>query len=157
MQSSRVALVTGSLVALLVACVGGPGPLPDQGPDQSSQGGGIAGDTSAGEGSSGRNGDSTDDAPPAAPAVITVATYDTTCSEDSDCVAVYQGAVCQACFCPNAALNRKDLEKYSKDLEKAGKDCSRDGAACGPCESQVAGCDAKTKRCALGVSSADGG
>jgi len=157
MQSTRVALVTGSLVTLLVACVGGPGPLPDQGPDQGSQGGGITGDTSASEGSGGRTGDSTDDASPAPPAIITVTNYDTTCSEDSDCVAVYQGVVCQACLCPNAAVNRKDLENYSKDLEKAGTDCSRDDVACGPCETQMAGCDAKTKRCALGVTSADEG
>ena len=156
MQGTRVGLVIGSLVVLLAACVGGPGPLPDQGSDQAGQGGGTSDDTSGSEGSDGR-GDSTDDAPPAAPAVMTVTNYDTTCSEDSDCVAVYQGVVCQACLCPNAAVNRKDLENYSKDLEKAGTDCTRDDIECAPCAPQVAGCDAKTNRCGLGVSSADGG
>ena len=140
MQSARVALVTGSLVALLVACVGGPGPLPDQGTDQASQGGGITGDTSGREGNDGREDDNAGDAPPAAPAFITVATYDTSCSEDSDCVGVYQGVACQACVCPNAAVNRKDLENYSKDLEKARTDCARDDIACAPCEPTAARC-----------------
>ena len=159
MRRARIAFGTGCFVALLAACVGGPGPLPDQGTDQAGQGGGVVGDTSAGEGSSGSSKGSTDPevvTPPGAPTQISVATFDTTCSEDSDCVAVFQGAVCDACRCPNAAINGRDLEKYSKDLEKAGQDCARPTIPC-RCDSQLAGCDAKTKRCVLGVKSADGG
>jgi hypothetical protein len=44
-------VLVGSLLLALAACVGGPGPLPDQGSDQSSQGGGIQGGSAQDESS----------------------------------------------------------------------------------------------------------
>lgn len=43
MRRALASIAIGCFVVALAACVGGPGPLPDQGSDQASQGGGITG------------------------------------------------------------------------------------------------------------------
>jgi hypothetical protein len=45
---------------------------------------------------------------------LSVADYDTTCDDASDCSAVYIGE-CSSDMCPNAAINTTDLAKYQGD------------------------------------------
>ena len=163
MHKARIALVSGSFLVLLAACVGGPGELPDQGKDQARQGGGIVGDPSgsgsgsAGSGSAGRPPAKSDDAPKAQ-VTIRASDFDQDCKVDSDCVAVFEGPACTACKCPNAAISSKEANKYSRDIAKGAEDCPDQGdVACTPCVSAVVGCNPDTKKCGLGVSSADEG
>lgn len=52
---------------------------------------------------------------------IQASDYDQMCALDSDCVAVGEGEVCQACAlaCPTAAINKKDKSHYTSDVEHA--------------------------------------
>ncbi|MBX3224526.1 MAG: hypothetical protein KF795_28690 [Labilithrix sp.] len=155
MHRARVFLGSACFFALLAACVGGPGPLPDQGSDSAGQRSGASDDPSSGSGSSKDDGKPTTTTPKV-PVVVSIATFDATCTQDKDCVAVFQGSSCQACKCPNAAINKKDQKKYESELEKASKDCPVPDIACGTCETQSVGCDPDTNRCALGVTSDEG-
>lgn len=47
---------------------------------------------------------------------ISASSYDQACKSDSDCVAVYQGSACSACYCPNAAINAAAVTKYRSDF-----------------------------------------
>lgn len=141
------------VVTVLAACVGGPGPLPDQGPDQASQGGGIqsasggSGQPSGSKSAGGGTATSTSQ-------TIKASEFERSCTADSDCVTVYEGLVCGACQCPNAAIAKKDQVKYSSELAKRSAGCSDPGdVACDPCASPRVGCDPDTKRCAIGKSS----
>lgn len=161
MRTGRIALGTGCLVALLVACVGGPGPLPDQGVDQASQGGGIAGDPSGdddGQASGGSKSGGGTTKPAKPPVTLRASDYDQDCEVDSDCVAVFEGSACTTCRCSNAAIATKDANKYTSDLQNGVKDCPDPGdVACAPCVAITVGCDPGTKKCGVGVSSKDGG
>lgn len=53
--------------------------------------------------------------------VVDVAEYDQSCTEDSDCVAVKDGDIC--CGCPNAAINKSDLDRYNDDLGTCSAQC----------------------------------
>jgi hypothetical protein len=45
---------------------------------------------------------------------IDVSTYDTACTEDSDCIEVNQGAICTgSCLCGGASINKVDQGRYS--------------------------------------------
>lgn len=53
--------------------------------------------------------------------VVDVTDYDQSCQQDSDCVVVQDGNIC--CGCPNAAINRADLERYQDDLGECSEQC----------------------------------
>jgi hypothetical protein len=150
MRTVGVALGSGWLVAWLVACTGGSGPLPDQGSDQAGQGAGVIGgengvDDSPTERPS--SGEST--APPKLPVMMSVADFDVSCEVDDDCTAVFQGNSCEACFCPNAAINRKDIEEYTSEFAKNRSDCQLGSVDCAECARPSVACNANTKKCGI--------
>lgn len=53
--------------------------------------------------------------------------FDQTCSEDADCVAVFEGEVCAECqYCHNAAINVANQEAYQSEFDvecTSGSDC----------------------------------
>ena len=49
-------------------------------------------------------------------AKISASSYDQSCTQNADCVAVWDGSVCTNCRCPNAAINRSALPQYQSDL-----------------------------------------
>lgn len=147
MHRARVFLGSVSIFAFLAACVGGPGPLPDQGGDQGGQGRGSSGGPSSGDDSD--DGD-VSTAPPPAPVMVSASSFDRSCEEDDDCVGVFEGFACTSCQCPNAAINKKDRGKHTSELSKGAKDCEQTDIACGECAARPATCDATTKTCALG-------
>jgi hypothetical protein len=56
---------------------------------------------------------------------LEASSYDTSCKQDSDCVAVYFGTA--SCPCPgpdNGAINNSDLTKYEDDLASAYSSCT---------------------------------
>lgn len=144
MHRARVFLGSVSVFALLAACVGGPGPLPDQVGDQGGQGRGSSGDPGS------DSDDGNDAPPPAAPVMVSASSFDRSCEEDDDCVGVFEGLACTACQCPNAAINKKDRGKHTSELSKGAKDCERTDLACGECAARPVTCDTTTKTCALG-------
>jgi hypothetical protein len=53
---------------------------------------------------------------------IAATSYDQSCTQDADCVPVFQGSVCtDHCGCANAAINQKDLTQYQTDLAATAK------------------------------------
>jgi len=52
---------------------------------------------------------------------VDVTEYDQTCNATEDCVVVKNGDIC--CGCPDAAINRKDLERYQDDLGECEAVC----------------------------------
>lgn len=52
--------------------------------------------------------------------------YDTSCTDDPDCVAVFIGDVCPCTGCANAAINRNDHDRYLADLADARDACDED-------------------------------
>lgn len=65
--------------------------------------------------------------------------YDTSCGQDSECVTVGVGDMCE-CSCDEGAINASDLERYRSD--RGDIECSVD---CGPCpELSPARCNAGT-------------
>ncbi|MBL9028154.1 MAG: hypothetical protein JNL21_38535 [Myxococcales bacterium] len=53
--------------------------------------------------------------------VVDVTEYDQTCEADTDCVVVRDGDIC--CGCPNAAINKGDLQAYEDDLGECDAVC----------------------------------
>ena len=53
--------------------------------------------------------------------VVDVTDYDQSCQADTDCVVVRDGDIC--CGCPNAAINKTDLERYQGDLGTCEAQC----------------------------------
>lgn len=53
--------------------------------------------------------------------VVDVADYDQSCTQDADCVAVKNGDIC--CGCPDAAINKSELERYQDDLGECAAIC----------------------------------
>ena len=76
--------------------------------------------------------------------------YDQACTQDSDCVPVYSGPLCQACDgCPNAAINSSARAAYEKDVAGISASCPpRPQVNCSPCYPPVARC--ATGSCVLG-------
>lgn len=69
----------------------------------------------------------------AAKSSIDALDYAVSCSKDSECGTIYEGDACQACRCPNAAIQAQALEQYRRDLmrfdschqpERCGADCA---------------------------------
>jgi hypothetical protein len=68
--------------------------------------------------------------------------YSQTCSVDGDCSPVYSGQLCDACRCPNAAINTSDLARYNADQSTLLGHCGlQRGIAC-DCVQATAHCDA---------------
>lgn len=65
---------------------------------------------------------------------INAGPYDQSCAQDIDCVPVFQGNTCDACNCPNTAVNKAQSARYQMDLVNRRAQC---GALplveCGPC------------------------
>ncbi|MFI5299156.1 MAG: hypothetical protein ACHREM_13755 [Polyangiales bacterium] len=51
---------------------------------------------------------------------ISASHYDQACAANADCVPVYEGSACGACFCPNAAINQSALAQYRSDFAALG-------------------------------------
>lgn len=47
---------------------------------------------------------------------ISATSYDQSCQTDMDCVGVYSGSTCSACFCPNSAINVNAQSAYQHDF-----------------------------------------
>ena len=47
---------------------------------------------------------------------IVAADYDQSCTTDADCVAAYQGPLCDECFCANTAINESAVTAYDAAL-----------------------------------------
>jgi hypothetical protein len=60
---------------------------------------------------------------------LDLANYDRSCTQASDCVAVYIGG-CAGCTCPNAAINRRSEAQYNEDFTMLG--CTGDACPCVP-------------------------
>ena len=75
------------------------------------------------------------------PAVIASA-YDQTCNANDDCVPLTELGDC-GCSCPNAAINKRDLERSQKDLSAHWAACQQNHApGCGAlCMNGHAFCD----------------
>ena len=52
------------------------------------------------------------------PCSIRAADYDQSCSQDSDCVAVFNGDYCTECPCENTAINIDAQPQYNSDFLK---------------------------------------
>jgi hypothetical protein len=124
-------LVRPVVVALVAACTGGPGDLPAGDGGTSSSGS----TSSSSSGSSGTN------------AQIRASDFDQSCTTAADCAAVFEGPICKPCPCENAAIAKKDAEKYAST--KAGADCppQEGDVACAPCLPPIMACNAG--KCAL--------
>lgn len=62
---------------------------------------------------------------------LTVTDYDQSCTQDSDCVPVEMGDVCNSC-CANVAINRSAIPQWQSD--RSSLDCSGSGELdCAPC------------------------
>lgn len=156
----RNALALGSV--MLLACVGGPGSLPDQGPDQAGQGGGITREargpsqTDEGEDDTPRpapTATSTPSQPPTQTSILTASEFNQSCESDADCVAVYQGLTCvsDSCRCPNGAIALADKANYDQQLASRTAACaSRTGGDCSACSTTLVPVCSSNKRCSLG-------
>ncbi len=52
---------------------------------------------------------------------INASSYNTSCTKDSDCVAVFSGSFCgHTCACENAAINVSAQAQYEADLSSEG-------------------------------------
>lgn len=82
----------------------------------------------------------TDSCVDASAQIIMASSYNQSCQEDSDCVAIEEGDFCQPGAndgCANAAINRTALAQYQKDLAKTTAGVCYGLAGCpaefGPC------------------------
>ena len=141
MQNVRLGVVTGLFVSALVACVGGPGPLPGQQTDQERQGGSGQEPAQPSE-SSGSPGEQPSPGTVTGGSVtISASEFDRSCEEDGDCVAVFEGNVCESCTCPNTAIAMKDAQTYASKAAEAIKSCS------GKRDEECAGCASTSVKC----------
>ncbi len=67
------------------------------------------------------------------------ADYDRSCTKDSDCVAVFEGDLCDVC-CNDGAINKRDEQRYEQDLEHARDACGEKIMQCEPCMGASATC-----------------
>lgn len=133
---------------VVVACTGGPGPLDQTGGGSSSgsgTGSGIPGTgsgsgsgTGSGTGSGSGSGTGTEPGTGSG-GTISASEFSQECVEATDCIAVYEGSICNQCGCPNAAIAKTDLAAYSTKRASAGcpttdeacpNDCAEAAVAC---------------------------
>jgi hypothetical protein len=91
-----------------------------------------------------------DTSPMQTPSTLVLAkTFDTYCTRDDECAAIYEGNACESCRCANAAIRRDALPRYRVEIGQywacyAPEDCAADcQAVTGDAAICVAG------RCAL--------
>jgi len=156
----------GSVGLMAIACVGGGGSLPDPtGDPQGASGvnvsadspprttsstsgstGASSGASSGGSGvsstSSGSTGTTSTSSggtrPPPPP--MAVSDYSRSCTQPSDCVAVYVGAVCNPCFCPNAAITVSDKSRYDTTWSERRSQCTLEQVECAACAPSYTRC-----------------
>jgi hypothetical protein len=72
--------------------------------------------------------------------ILSVSNYDTSCKQDSDCVAVFVGQY-GCCRCPNAAIDASDEAQYQADVAAAASQYGVCDVACPACpDAVVAAC-----------------
>lgn len=144
--------------ALVLACTGGPGPLPNEGGDTGDQYGSIQGDTSSNGVSGGDSTGVSSSSSSGTPAVtydpqpdLFARDYDQSCSQDTDCQPVSEGTICTPCPCNTAAVNSKDYVKYVTEQSSRVQKCdpaTRTGSSvCAACASKTGKCDSGSKKC----------
>jgi hypothetical protein len=118
------------LATLLLACTGGSGPIDSDGGAPSSSSG------SSGVTSGGTSGQ------------ILASEFDQSCTTHSDCVGVYEGAICNECGCANATIAKNAMGEYSQKRLNAG--CPQTNVACAnDCADLSVHCDG-TGKCQKG-------
>jgi hypothetical protein len=53
---------------------------------------------------------------------ISASSYDQSCTTDADCIAVYEGPLCDDCLCVNAAINQGANDAYEQAINAAEPD-----------------------------------
>lgn len=114
----RVPLIAVLLTGIAIACgTGGGGSLPD---------GSTSNSTSDASPADASVGDSrTADSGTAGGGSIAASEFDQACQVDGDCVVVYQGTVCNSCRCENAAIAKKELDRYRSELDARSANCGQ--------------------------------
>jgi hypothetical protein len=126
------------------ACTGGAGPI-DQGGTSSSGASSATGSSSGVGGSSGAGSSSGTTG-----GTISASEFSQACVENSDCVAVYEGNICNQCGCANASIAKTDVKDYSARRQNAG--CPQTDVACAnDCQDAVAICAGGT--CSISTTS----
>ena len=137
----RYVLSTSALI-VLVACTGGPGPIDQTGNGSSSGGtsGSLPGTGSnSGSGTSTGTGSSTGSGTGGGSGgTVSANEFSQECVESTDCIAIYEGSICNQCGCPNAAIAKSALSEYSSKRASAG--CQTTDVDCAPCEGAVVSC-----------------
>lgn len=94
--------------------------------------------------------------PKGAPAPLDGSTYDTTCTQDTDCTAVTVGDLCAPCTCPGAAIATKAFASYAADYRARLSECPAEatgGPVCAACPAPQVTCKraegAATGTCAI--------
>ena len=103
------------LVFVVVACTGGGGSLDGDGGTSSS--GGSSGGTNQ---------------------QIRASEFSQSCVDDTDCTAVYEGAICSQCGCPNAGIAKSALSDYTAKRQSAG--CPQTDVDCAACANVAVTC-----------------
>jgi len=67
--------------------------------------------------------------------------YDRTCTQASDCAAVYSGDVCAACTCPNDAIRSDGLTAWEAEAARARKACGRTPPVACDCQEAMTACE----------------
>jgi hypothetical protein len=76
---------------------------------------------------------------------LQVSNYDTACTADADCKAVFIGDPCATkCQCPNAAINSVDVPREQSDLMAVAALCTSSPGVC------TASCIQPTPACTAG-------
>jgi hypothetical protein len=135
-------LISG-LFVVLVACTGGAGPIDQTGNGSSSSssgltsssGGSSSGGSSGGSSSGGSGGGSNQ--------TVQASEFSQACVESTDCLAIYEGNVCDPCKCPNAAIAKAAASDYAEKFR--GAECPTTDVAC------AADCAEATPVCAQGT------
>jgi hypothetical protein len=77
------------------------------------------------------------------PTAVSAGNYNQKCTQNTDCVGIYQGDVCSGCTCINAAIAQSDYNRYLSDKHTALGQCTG-GTPCGGCANQAAFCNKGT-------------
>lgn len=141
-------VVPGLFFSVLVACTGGPGPIDQTGNGSSgasgltsSSGGNSGGTSSSGDPTSGGGGGGSGTTTKS----VSASEVSQACVESTDCVAVYEGSVCDACKCPNAAIAKDSLAEYGSKFQNASSSCPTTDVEC------AADCAQATPVCSQGT------
>jgi hypothetical protein len=157
MRRAFIAIGIGCFALSFAACSGGSGEPPNRVPGQPAQsagaedaGGGATGNSTTPDGGATVSDASADSA--VTKTTLSASEFDQSCDIDSDCVPVYEGSVCAACRCAEAAIATKDASQYAAELAERAKSCpAPKETKCPPCDPAfpVASCDPTTKKCYL--------